>query len=325
MATNFPNSLDTSTELPAESAGTPLSTNHVTAHQNIQDAIEAIEAKVGVDSSAVTTSHDYKLSGVTGSDLASSLTGTETLTNKTLTSPVINVGSDAEGDMYYRNSGGAYTRLARGTDDYILKMNGNVPNWEAEAVISDGSYATKGILQGLTDASTSGLTIASGVISVNSGTSANNIVKLDSNGEIPLALKTSFAGVPYSSGVLNSTQNVDTTYTCGFTAKLITIYYKLRGLENSVDKYTFGVATFDGTTLKSNLVYAQDGASTVAFTMGTVAFLTSSITAGGTTGNSMKVDISINSVSATQFVIRSSFLTSTSNNGAIDYIVTAVR
>lgn len=49
-----------------------------------------LEAKVGIDSSAVTTSHDYKLSGVTGTDKAVSKTGTETLTNKTLSSPVIN-------------------------------------------------------------------------------------------------------------------------------------------------------------------------------------------------------------------------------------------
>lgn len=51
--------------------------------------INNLEAKVGIDSSAVTTSHDYKLSNVTGSDKAVSLTGTETLTNKTLTTPVI--------------------------------------------------------------------------------------------------------------------------------------------------------------------------------------------------------------------------------------------
>lgn len=54
------------------------------------DILEALEAKVGVDSSAVATSHDYKLSGVTGTDKAVSKTGTETLTNKTFTSPVIN-------------------------------------------------------------------------------------------------------------------------------------------------------------------------------------------------------------------------------------------
>ena len=134
MATNFPSSLDTSTTIPAEGASIPLSTNHVTAHQNIQDAIEVIEAKIGVDSSAVTTSHDYKLSGVTGSDKAVSKTGSEVLTNKTLTSPVVNVGSDATGDMYYRNAG-VLTRIAIGTDNQILKLNGTTPNWETESVL----------------------------------------------------------------------------------------------------------------------------------------------------------------------------------------------
>ncbi len=59
-----------------------------TDHNDHSVQIEAIEAKVGVNSSAVTTSHDYKLSGVTGTDKAVSKTGTETLTNKTLTSPL---------------------------------------------------------------------------------------------------------------------------------------------------------------------------------------------------------------------------------------------
>jgi hypothetical protein len=51
--------------------------------------VNALAAKVGIDSSAVTTSHDYKLSGVTGTDKAASKTGAETLTNKTLTTPTI--------------------------------------------------------------------------------------------------------------------------------------------------------------------------------------------------------------------------------------------
>ena len=42
------------------------------------------------------------------------------------------VGSDAEGDILYHD-GTSYVRLAKGTNDYILKMNGNVPNWEAES------------------------------------------------------------------------------------------------------------------------------------------------------------------------------------------------
>jgi len=39
------------------------------------------------------------------------------------------LGSDAEGDMYYRNSAGALTRLAKGDDDQVMTMDGNVPNW----------------------------------------------------------------------------------------------------------------------------------------------------------------------------------------------------
>lgn len=50
---------------------------HAAAHN-------ALEAKVGVDGSAVTSSHSYKLSGVTGSDKAASLAGTETLYNKAI-------------------------------------------------------------------------------------------------------------------------------------------------------------------------------------------------------------------------------------------------
>ena len=43
----------------------------------------------------------------------------------------VDLGSDAEGDTYYRDSSGNFVRLARGSDDHVLTMNGNVPNWEA--------------------------------------------------------------------------------------------------------------------------------------------------------------------------------------------------
>lgn len=144
---NFPTSLDTSTTIPAEGASTPLSTNHVTAHQNIQDAIEVIEAKIGVDSSAVTTSHDYKLSGVTGSDKAlKSGTSTQSVTGLTLVTPKITVGSDAVGDLHYvSNVDGTLSRLAKGTDNQILKMNGTALNWEAETVVVAATEAVEGI------------------------------------------------------------------------------------------------------------------------------------------------------------------------------------
>lgn len=41
-------------------------------------------------------------------------------------------GSNAEGDILYHN-GTSFIRLAKGSNDTVLTMNGNVPNWEAAA------------------------------------------------------------------------------------------------------------------------------------------------------------------------------------------------
>jgi hypothetical protein len=59
MATNFPASLDTLTN--PTSSDSLSSPSHSAQHANVNDAIEALQAKVGVDSSAVTTSLDYKV------------------------------------------------------------------------------------------------------------------------------------------------------------------------------------------------------------------------------------------------------------------------
>jgi len=151
MATNFPTTLDDSTTIPVESASTVLATNHVVAHQNIQDAIEAVEAKVGVNSSAVTTSHDYKLSEILTTDKSVGKSATQTLTNKTLTSPVITspaltVGSDATGDLYYRSAGG-FTRLPIGSATHILNVTGGIPAWRAETALVDASTTVKGVVE----------------------------------------------------------------------------------------------------------------------------------------------------------------------------------
>lgn len=149
MAINYPGSLDSfSNPTSTDQLGNAVTAlKHSVQHTNTNDAIEALEAKVGADSSAVTTSHDYKLSGVTGSDKAVSKTGTETLTNKTLTSPVINVSSDATGDMYYRNGSGVLTRLPIGTSGTIISSTGTAPEWIANPGASDASTSVKGVVE----------------------------------------------------------------------------------------------------------------------------------------------------------------------------------
>jgi hypothetical protein len=66
------------------------------------------------------------------------LTGIQTLTNKTLTSPIlnfptINVGSDATGDMYYRNVSNQFVRLPIGTTGQVLSVNSGIPYWATAA------------------------------------------------------------------------------------------------------------------------------------------------------------------------------------------------
>ena len=137
MSTNFPTSLDTSTTIPAEGASTPLSTNHVTAHQNLQDAVEAIEAKVGADSSAVTTSHDYKLGEVTGTDKAVGKTAAQTLTNKTLTNPTIT------GATITTSSVNGVTLQTGGSATDFLAANGSY----VAGSVSNASTTAKGIVE----------------------------------------------------------------------------------------------------------------------------------------------------------------------------------
>jgi hypothetical protein len=72
MATNFPASLDTLTN--PTSSDSLSSPSHSAQHANVNDAVEALQAKVGADSSAVTSSLDYKVAQLE-SDVAGLVTG----------------------------------------------------------------------------------------------------------------------------------------------------------------------------------------------------------------------------------------------------------
>ena len=142
MAINFPTSIDSLTN--------PLGTDqvavvdHAEQHSNANDILEALEAKVGVNSSAVITSHDYKLQGVTGSDKASSVTGTETLTNKTLTAPKLANGgyiADANGNELIEGTTTASATNHIGTTN---AATGNDPLIEAKGSDTNISLKVKG-------------------------------------------------------------------------------------------------------------------------------------------------------------------------------------
>ncbi len=108
MATTFPTTLQ-DLDATRGTALQPLNNpSHVTHHTKEDDTAEALQAKVGVDSSAVATSLDYLLKNTASTDPGHKHTAangasdktfpsgtivgstdTQTLTNKTLTTPVV--------------------------------------------------------------------------------------------------------------------------------------------------------------------------------------------------------------------------------------------
>lgn len=93
---NFPTSLDSFTN--PSSSDTTAAVDHAAQHANANDAIEALEAKLGISASTPTLGKLLRGTGVGSSawdkDAPSGMivgtTDSQTLTNKTLTSPTIN-------------------------------------------------------------------------------------------------------------------------------------------------------------------------------------------------------------------------------------------
>lgn len=265
MAINYPTSLDTlsnpsSTDL-VENATAAL--DHDVQHSNANDAIEALEAKVGANSSAVTTSHDYKLSEVTSTDKSVGKTATQTLTNKTLTSPVVNVGSDATGDLYYRNGSGVFTRLPIGSTSDILTVTAGIPAWITNPAAADASTTVKGVVEIATTAeitagTSAGATGAKLVVPADAvGTSASKIVQLDSSARLPAVDGSQLTNIPYpvfktgksSRTSATGTGTLDIAHGLGAAPKLfkLSYYYAQTGGSNPAD-FVMGTGTCTSTS-----------------------------------------------------------------------------
>lgn len=88
---------------------------------------------------------------------------TQTLSNKTLTAPQINMGSDANGDIYYRNGSGVTSRLAIGTAGQILDVSASgLPEWIDNPAAMNASVTDRGIVELATLAETLSRTTTGG-------------------------------------------------------------------------------------------------------------------------------------------------------------------
>ena len=156
---------------------------------NIKDTSADHEYQLGV--SELAANRTVTLPLLTGNDEFVFKAHTQTLTNKTLgTGSVINeatmtLGSDADGDIYYRASN-KLTRLGKGTAGQVLTMNSGAtaPQWsnptaggiswsavttDTTMAIDTGSLANKGTLLTLTLPATSAVGKTVRVAGMNTG------------------------------------------------------------------------------------------------------------------------------------------------------------
>jgi len=115
MAINYPTSLDNFTNPTASDAMKSVTVPHATQHSDLNDAVEALEAKVGVNGSAVATSLEYRVN---------------VLENAEIPDTII----DAKGDLIVGTADDTAGRLAVGSNGYVLTANSGTATgleWQA--------------------------------------------------------------------------------------------------------------------------------------------------------------------------------------------------
>ena len=136
----------------AGGGGSLLAANNLSDLANFATARTNLGVSIGTNVQAWDADLDSWAAKAVPSGAVVGISDTQTLTNKTLTAPVINLSSDATGDLYYRDSGGAFTRLGIGSTGNVLKVAAGLPSWAA--LSGGGDLLASNNLSDLTNATT---------------------------------------------------------------------------------------------------------------------------------------------------------------------------
>lgn len=87
----------------------------------------------------------------------------------------LDMGSDASGDMYYRDSLGVLTRLGAGTDGQVLSISSSVPTWITNVTQYTNEMAQDAIGSALTNTTTINFTYNDGANQISAAVNDNSI------------------------------------------------------------------------------------------------------------------------------------------------------
>src|SRR5262252_7017412 len=121
---------------PSSSTDKAIARYSGTTGKIIQDSVVTIADTTG-NMAGVGTLNTHTIPAV-APDTFALLAAAQSFTNKTITSTTnvlggvtMTLGSDATGDIYYRDAGGHLTRLAIGSSTQVLTVSGGLPTWAA--------------------------------------------------------------------------------------------------------------------------------------------------------------------------------------------------
>jgi hypothetical protein len=295
----------------------------------------------GTDGVAITdgvfTRGLYTTSGLTQGDLcyASNTAGGINSGTSGTVPRVIGIAKDSTHlyfDPDFQNKLYDYVSSVTGNDTYLATMPGalSVP-YTGMRVKVKVDIANTGAC------SFNGVTIKKSV-SVDTVTGdilANQIIELvydGTNYQIVSMLSTasapsSFVGAPVISNTSSSTQNVDTVFTPNFTAKVITLYFKIDGFDPSnTTRHSSGIATFDGTSLTAVMYFNQNqNDPTVAFTFGGLGIGSGALTCGNGATDGMTTALSVFAVTSTTFTVRITYTTANGKSGTCSFYPVAIQ
>jgi hypothetical protein len=261
MTTNFPTSLDALTN---PTSSDPLnSPDHAGQHADANDAIEALEAKVGINSSAVATSHDYKIAQLE----------TNSISKNTI---------NAKGDLLAGTADNTVSTLTVGSAGTYLKVDSSTATglaWDASVVtLADSQTLTNKTLTSPTMTTPALGTPASGTLSscTVDGTNAvgyRNVPITGSEKTASYTLATGDVGKYVQVGTSGSVTIPNSTFAQG---DIISIANNTTG-NVTITCSTTNAYIAGANTNKTSVTLATRGLATILFLSGTSCLISGNV------------------------------------------------